>query len=106
MFINKYHVINKYVQWASFNIFAHDLINLLQCNKFETIFTNADKWISHIKLLEKHWAWAVLWLLLILQTSDKTSADEWETGADKWSRVKMSEDELEITADKWSQMRD
>ena len=38
------------------------------------------------------------WLLLILQTSDEASADEWETSADKWE---TSEDTWETSADEW-----
>ena len=47
-------------------------------------------------------------LLLILQTSDETSAAEWERSADKWRWVKtnerqvqMSEEEWEASADEW-----
>ena len=39
------------------------------------------------------------WLLLILQTSDKTSVDEWETSADEWRRVKMNERPVQTSKD-------
>ena len=46
------------------------------------------------------------WLLLILQTSDKTSVDEWETSADEWRRVKMNEDKCRRVKTNQRQMRD
>ena len=43
-----------------------------------------------------NWPNFISWLLLILQTSDKTSADEQETSTDEWRRMR----------DEWKRMRD
>ena len=39
-------------------------------------------------------------LLLILKTSGKTSADEWEERAVEWRRVKMNERPVQMSKDK------
>ena len=38
-------------------------------------------------------------LLLILQTSGKTNADEWETSVDEWRRVKTNERPVQTSKD-------
>ena len=45
-------------------------------------------------------------LLLILQTSGKTSADEWETRAGEWRRVKTNERPVQTSKARQRQMRD
>ena len=46
--------------------------------------------------------------MLILQTSDKTSADEWETSEDEWRQmrdeyrwVETNERQVQTSADEW-----
>ena len=59
--------------------------------------------------MEKAWLYERLCserLLLVLQMSSKTSADEWETSADKWRWVKMNERRVHTSEDEWRWMRD
>ena len=54
-----------------------------------------------LKKVSNEFLFSLIWfrLLLILQTSGKTSADEWETNADEWKWVKMNERQVQTSKD-------